>query len=116
MKRSEIFARDGYRCVFCGQVFPAEELTVDHLQARSRGGDRSGGNLVTACKACNARKGRQRLAYYLADNPDVYATFRQLAVHAWKRHLVAIDEEILKIEQASATGGRRLRSRRSDTR
>jgi hypothetical protein len=96
MKREEIFARDGYRCVFCGEVFPAEALSVDHLQARSRGGDGSPGNLVTACEGCNARKGRQRLASFLASDPVAYANFRRLAVHAWRRHLRAIDEEVAK--------------------
>lgn len=103
MKRGEIFARDGYRCVFCGQVFPEEELTVDHLQARSRGGDRSGGNLVTACGACNAKKGRIHLAHYLAENPDAYANFQQFAIHVWKRHLAAIEDEIRKVR---TDGGR----------
>ena len=97
MQRGEIFARDDYRCVFCGLVFPAEELTVDHLQARSRGGDRSGGNLVTACKACNLKKGRIRLAHYLAADPDAYANFQRYAVHVWKRHLAAIEDEIRKL-------------------
>ena len=97
MQRGEIFARDGYRCVFCGEVFPAEELTVDHLQARSRGGDRSGGNLVTACMTCNALKGRHRLAQYLAANPVAYQNFRQYARHVWKRHLAAIEEEVRKV-------------------
>lgn len=97
MKRGEIFSRDGYRCVFCGQVFPEEELTVDHLQARSRGGDRSRGNLVTACGACNAKKGRMRLAHFLAADPVAYDNFHRLAVHAWKRHLRAIDAEVRKI-------------------
>ena len=99
MKRGEIFARDSYRCVFCGQVFPEEELTVDHLQARSRGGDRSGGNLVTACGACNLKKGRVRLANYLAENPGAHKNFREYATHVWKRHLVAIEEEIRKIRK-----------------
>ena len=98
MNRGEIFARDGYRCVFCGEVFPAELLTVDHLQARSRGGDQSGGNLVTACGACNVKKGRLRLANYLAANPDALANFRRYAVHVWKRHLAAIEEEIRKVK------------------
>ena len=97
MQRGEIFARDDYGCVFCGQVFPQEELTVDHLQARSRGGDRSGGNLVTACGACNLKKGRMRLAQYLVANPDAYRNFREYAIHVWKRHLAAIDEEIRKL-------------------
>ncbi|HEX6315051.1 MAG TPA: HNH endonuclease [Gemmatimonadaceae bacterium] len=101
MKRGDIFARDFYRCVFCGEVFPEEELTVDHLQARSRGGDRSGGNLVTACKACNLKKGRIRLAHYLAADPDVYRNFKEFATHAWKRHLKAIDEEVAKLRDRS---------------
>src|SRR5512145_3470004 len=94
MKRGEIFARDGYRCVFCGQVFPEEELTLDHVQARSRGGDRSGGNLVTACRACNVRKGRRRIAEFLADDAEAHRNFRRWAVHVWKRHLQALEEEI----------------------
>lgn len=98
MNRGEIFARDGYRCVFCGEIFPAEELTVDHLQARSRGGDRSGGNLVTACGACNVKKGRQRLANYLAGDPVAHANFQRYAIHVWKRHLAAIEEEIRKLK------------------
>lgn len=106
MKREAIFARDGYRCVFCGEAFPAEELSVDHLQARSRGGDRSTGNLVTACRGCNARKGRQRLSAFLAGDPVAYANFRRLAVHAWKRHLSAIEEEVRAARLARATGRR----------
>ena len=109
MQRGEIFARDNYRCVFCGQVFPEEELTVDHLQARSRGGDRSGGNLVTACGACNLKKGRIRLAQYLAANPDAYVNFQQYAIHVWKRHLAAIDDEIRKLrkQETGIRDGRR---------
>ncbi|HEX9565001.1 MAG TPA: HNH endonuclease signature motif containing protein [Gemmatimonadaceae bacterium] len=102
MKREAIFARDGYRCVFCGEAFPADQLSVDHLQARSRGGDRSSGNLVTACRACNARKGRQRLAGFLASDRLAYASFQRLAVHAWKRHLSAIDDEVRKIRSTAA--------------
>ena len=104
MHRGEIFARDNYRCVFCGQIFPEEELTVDHLQARSRGGDRSGGNLVTACGACNLKKGRMRLPHYLAQNPDAYRNFLEHATHVWKRHLAAIEEEIEKVRRARPEG------------
>src|SRR6185437_1984222 len=65
LKRDEIFERDDWRCVYCGEVFPPEELTLDHVQPRVRGGDRSHGNLVTACKACNTRKGSLRLSAFL---------------------------------------------------
>ena len=68
MKRNEIFERDGYRCVYCGVQLPAEELTLDHVQPRVRGGDRSEGNLVTACGACNTLKGQHRLSFFLHAN------------------------------------------------
>ena len=94
MRREDVFARDGQRCVYCGEVFPVEELTVDHVQPRVRGGDRSGGNLVTACGGCNVRKGHRRLAQYLLDTPTALANFRRLATHVWKRHLRDLEEEM----------------------
>jgi 5-methylcytosine-specific restriction endonuclease McrA len=106
MTRYEIFARDEYRCVYCGQLRTPEELTVDHVQARSRGGDRSGGNLVTACKACNIRKGRRKLAHFLADDAAAYANFRRLATHVWKRHRLALEEEIRKSRRETRTADR----------
>jgi hypothetical protein len=52
---------------------------------------------VTACGACNLKKGRIRLANYLAENPDAHANFQQYATHVWKRHLAAIEEQIRKV-------------------
>lgn len=90
-----MFARDGFRCVYCGEAFPAEALSVDHVQPRARGGDGSGGNLVSACGACNTRKGHRRLAEFLAAEPDTAATFFRLARrHVWPRHLRAVEEEL----------------------
>ena len=92
--REELFARDDYRCVYCGEVFPAEALSVDHVQPRVRGGDNSGGNVVTACGGCNLRKGHRRLAEFLAEEPAARANFRRLARHVWPRHLRALEEEL----------------------
>lgn len=94
MKRDDVFARDEWRCVYCGEVFPAEELTVDHVQPRVRGGDRSRGNLVTACRACNAAKGHRRLSDYLSTEPAARRNFFLYARHVWKRHLRAVEEEL----------------------
>jgi 5-methylcytosine-specific restriction endonuclease McrA len=94
MRREEVFARDEYRCVYCGSIHELEELSVDHVEPRSRGGDRSGGNLVTACRACNVRKGRRRLAAFLAAEPQSHTNFRRYAIHVWKRHLRALETEM----------------------
>jgi 5-methylcytosine-specific restriction endonuclease McrA len=94
MRREQIFERDEYRCVYCGEVFPPEGLTVDHVEARVRGGDRSGGNLVTACTACNTAKGHRRVGEFLRDNAAARKNFLRYAEHLWPRLLRGIRETI----------------------
>ncbi len=54
LSRGNIFRRDSHRCQYC---YAAEELTLDHVVPKSRGGRSSWDNLVTACKRCNSKKG-----------------------------------------------------------
>ena len=56
-KRMRIYMRDKFRCQYCGEKRGANELTLDHILPRSRGGDNSPVNIVTACVGCNQRKG-----------------------------------------------------------
>jgi 5-methylcytosine-specific restriction endonuclease McrA len=55
-----LFARDGYRCMYCGRhrwaLKGREFLTRDHVVPLSRGGENSWENVVTACSCCNNRK------------------------------------------------------------
>jgi len=102
MTRDQVFARDGHRCVYCGEVFPAEELTVDHVQPRVRGGDRSGGNLVTACGGCNTLKGHRKLAEFLAEEPVARKYFFALATAVWPRHLRAVEEQLARRDSKRA--------------
>jgi 5-methylcytosine-specific restriction endonuclease McrA len=55
--RKNIYARDKYRCQYCGQPFTQEELTCDHVIPRSRGGRAEWDNIVTCCVGCNRKKG-----------------------------------------------------------
>jgi 5-methylcytosine-specific restriction endonuclease McrA len=59
MKRSRIYMRDKFRCQYCGLRKSPGELTLDHILPRSRGGDNSPMNIVTACVSCNNRKGNR---------------------------------------------------------
>lgn len=54
--RSNVYARDQYRCQYCGQRFPAAELTYDHVVPRSQGGKTVWTNIATACEHDNRRK------------------------------------------------------------
>ena len=94
MRREDVFARDGHRCVYCGEEFPPESLSVDHVQPRSRGGDSSAGNVVTACGGCNTSKGRRRVSEFLASSPAARANFFRFARHVHRRHLRAVEEEL----------------------
>ena len=58
-KRMRIYMRDKFRCQYCGEKRGANELTLDHILPRSRGGDNSPVNIVTACVGCNQRKGNR---------------------------------------------------------
>ncbi|HEY8412615.1 MAG TPA: HNH endonuclease [Pyrinomonadaceae bacterium] len=57
MRRMRLYLRDKFRCQYCGEKKRAAELTLDHILPRSRGGDNSPVNVVTACLKCNNRKG-----------------------------------------------------------
>jgi 5-methylcytosine-specific restriction endonuclease McrA len=94
LKRNGIFERDEFRCVYCGEQFAADELTLDHVQPRIRGGDRSEGNLVTACKACNTRKGQHRLSAFLHEQPAAREHFFRNALHVWPRLLTLVTAEL----------------------
>ncbi|HWE35853.1 MAG TPA: HNH endonuclease [Isosphaeraceae bacterium] len=55
--RRNIFARDGNHCQYCGKRFATNELSLDHVLPRSRGGKATWENIVCACLKCNVRKG-----------------------------------------------------------
>jgi hypothetical protein len=89
--------------VYCGITHPADELTLDHVEPRMRGGDDSEGNLVACCLDCNRLKGGAAAWSFLSRRPDLRANFLQAAAqgdtqHAspiWKRLLRAIEEAAL---------------------
>ncbi|GAB4503008.1 MAG: HNH endonuclease [Anaerolineales bacterium] len=59
LSRAEIFRRDHYTCQYCGKQ--GGNLTVDHILPRHLGGQHTWLNVITACAACNHRKGGRRL-------------------------------------------------------
>jgi 5-methylcytosine-specific restriction endonuclease McrA len=57
--RFNVFLRDGFECQYCGDGFPTQDLTFDHVIPRSRGGRTIWENVVTACGECNLTKGNR---------------------------------------------------------
>ena len=56
VSRKNIFVRDGYRCMYCGQKAPRVVLELEHVIPKSRGGQNRWENLVASCRGCNQQK------------------------------------------------------------
>lgn len=54
LTKRNILIRDGFKCVYCGDP---NNLTLDHLIPKSKGGKNDWYNLVTCCDTCNKKKG-----------------------------------------------------------
>jgi 5-methylcytosine-specific restriction endonuclease McrA len=52
VSRRAVFARDDYRCQYCG----SHADSIDHVVPRSRGGRDVWDNLAAACRPCNTAK------------------------------------------------------------
>ena len=59
ISRRALFARDDWRCVYCGTS--GGRLTLDHVIPRSKGGESTWENVVTSCAPCNLRKADRSL-------------------------------------------------------
>jgi hypothetical protein len=59
LSNPKLFSRDRHVCAYCGDAFAFDELTREHITPVSRGGRDSWMNCITACRACNGRKGNR---------------------------------------------------------
>jgi len=56
LTRKNVILRDKHICQYCGQKYRSEDLTMDHVIPRSRGGVTTWENVVACCRTCNNRK------------------------------------------------------------
>jgi 5-methylcytosine-specific restriction endonuclease McrA len=75
--RRSILLRDRFCCQYCGERFPAAELTFDHVVPRSRGGQTVWNNILTACIDCNARKQNAMPNYSARKGGDAMRPLKQ---------------------------------------
>ena len=53
LNNQTLFRRDAHLCLYCGERFPANQLSRDHVRPLSKGGRDTWTNVVTACRRCN---------------------------------------------------------------
>lgn len=56
LTKRNVFKRDNYTCVYCGNMGTDKTLTWDHIIPKSRRGKNTWENLATACFKCNNEK------------------------------------------------------------
>ena len=56
--KKNILKRDAYTCQYCGRN-GGERMTIDHIIPKSLGGRTVWENVVSACRACNLKEGKQ---------------------------------------------------------
>lgn len=94
--RFEVLRRDDHTCQYCGAKAPDVTLHIDHVMPVSLGGDDKPGNLVTACKDCNAGKTSitpdSPLVSGLSDRAAAYALGMQDKMTRFRADVEALED------------------------
>lgn len=61
LTRRNVFLRDDFTCMFCGKKLPSQELNIDHIIPKCKGGKTTWENVVCSCFRCNNKKGSKSL-------------------------------------------------------
>jgi 5-methylcytosine-specific restriction endonuclease McrA len=72
-RRARLLKKNGSRCYLCHETFLANQLTLDHLKPRSRGGSNKLENLRLACFPCNNRRSNRLEKTNRSPNSSVIA-------------------------------------------
>ena len=93
---------NGTRCVYCGSK---ENLTIDHLFPRIKGGADNIENLVCSCKSCNSSKGKKDLMvwFYARDQfPNIMVLRRYLKlVYLQCKNLGLMEKTLEEVDDSS---------------
>lgn len=55
--QQKIFARDGFKCMYCQRIMGEVTLSVDHFLPLDLSGANDPSNYLSSCRKCNKRKG-----------------------------------------------------------
>lgn len=86
--RKNVIWRDQYICQYCGNKFQYNDLTMDHIIPKSRGGDKTWTNIVACCKGCNTKKGNK------TPKEARMPLIRKPTIPKWSIHVLLRDKEI----------------------
>lgn len=101
-KDERLKMENGARCVYCGST---ENLSVDHLFPRIKGGADNVENLVCSCKSCNSSKGKKDLMVWYNERgqfPSIMVLRRYLKlVIQWCLELDLMDKAWEEVDDSA---------------
>lgn len=72
-----------YQCAYCGSD---ENLTLDHITPRSKGGSDRVTNVLCACEKCNKSKGHQMWSEWFLSQ-DFFSTEKLSKIIKWQEQI-----------------------------
>jgi len=90
--RKSIKEKWDYKCAYCGSE---EELTLDHITPRSKGGVDRLTNVICACKKCNNSKGHQ-VWYEWYKSQSFFTIDRLSDIIDWQKQITDDRYEVYK--------------------
>ena len=108
--REQVRQRANFACEFCGvsETDAGGQLTIDHFQPKSKGGDDSLDNLVYCCARCNQYK-----LDYWPEDPDDLPLWNPRHEPATEHFLELDDGTLLPLTETGGFTIRRLRLNRA---
>lgn len=87
-------------CAYCDKPpIDIASLTLDHVKARSKGGEDLTANVVPADRSCNLDKGSSNWKTWFRNQP-FYKPWKELRINHWIEYGVVLNEtQILSIYQ-----------------
>jgi len=82
-RRKFVFERDNYTCQGCFIRFPEDELTLDHIVPRTRGGRNTRENLQTMCNPCNQKKGKK--PWHAVQGTKLFPMTHRIEIPNWMK-------------------------------
>lgn len=118
--RNNVYLRDDFtcqlqstsRCKAAHGVTKLEELTLDHVIPRSKGGKTSWTNVVTSCQTCNSEKGndykiKPKKAPYMPSYYEIFAKRKKFPIRVrdpeWVHYLGDWDPTLIEIINSKQT-------------
>lgn len=81
--RNSIKEKWNYQCAYCGSE---EDLTLDHITPRSKGGSNRVTNVLCACKQCNNSKGHEFWSEWYMKQ-EFFSTERLSSIIEWQKQI-----------------------------